>query len=141
MTAFHHCREVAASPAAVFDAVRDPQRLARWWGPDGFTNTFERFEFQPGGQWTFTMHGPDGQDYPNQAIFTHIEPGHSVHIRHTCAPFFELSIGLEASATGTRVTWVQRFDDAQVAEAVRHIVEPANEQNLTRLERELATTC
>lgn len=138
MSAFRHSRDVAAPPAAVFDAIRDPARLARWWGPDGFTNTFDRFEFRPGGQWVFTMHGPDGKRYPNQATFTQIEPDLSVCIRHTCAPYFDLSIGLEAIASGTRVTWVQRFDDPKVAEAVRAIVVPANEQNLTRLARELA---
>jgi carbon monoxide dehydrogenase subunit G len=138
MTTYHHSRDIAAAPAAVFDAIRNPERLARWWGPDGFTNTFERFEFRPGGQWVFTMHGPDGKSYPNQATFSRIEPDLGVCIRHTCAPYFDLNIGLEAIPSGTRVTWVQRFDDAQVGEAVRHIVEPANEQNLTRLANELA---
>lgn len=138
MTPFRHSRELAAPPTAVFDALRNPERLARWWGPDGFTNTFEHFDFQPGGRWAFTMHGPDGRHYPNEATFTQIEPDRSVRIRHTCAPLFDLHIGLEAIPAGTRVTWVQQFDDPQVAEAVRHIVEPANEQNLSRLARELA---
>ena len=47
------------------DAFSDPVRLARWWGPAGFTNTFTICEFKPGGQWSFTMHGPDGTNYPN----------------------------------------------------------------------------
>jgi hypothetical protein len=38
-------RTVAATPAAVFDAIRDPARLARWWGPAGFRNHFSVFEF------------------------------------------------------------------------------------------------
>lgn len=138
MTVFHHAREVAASPAAVFAAIRDPARLARWWGPDGFSNTFELFEFQPGGRWTFTMHGPDGKDYPNESVFLEIVPDVRLRIRHVCKPHFELGITLEACAAGTRVSWVQSFDDPEVAKAMRHIVEPANEQNLTRLEAELA---
>lgn len=138
MTVFHHAREVAASPAAVFAAIRDPARLARWWGPDGFSNTFELFEFQPGGRWTFTMHGPDGKDYPNESVFLEIVPDVRLRIRHVCHPHFELAITLEACAAGTRVSWVQSFDDPEVAKAMRHIVEPANEQNLTRLEAELA---
>ena len=139
MTTYRHSREVSASPAAIFAAIRDPVRLARWWGPDGFTNTFDLFEFQSGGRWKFTMHGPDGKSYPNEATFTHIEPNAEVRIRHTCAPYFELSIELQAIKAGTLVMWVQQFDDPLVAESIRHIVEPANEQNLTRLERELAS--
>lgn len=139
MTSYHHSREVSAPPAAVFAAISNPVRLARWWGPDGFTNTFDLFDFQPGGQWKFTMHGPDGKSYPNEAVFTQIEPGAKVRIRHTCAPYFELSIELQMIGAGTLVTWVQQFDDPDVAESIRHIVEPANEQNLTRLEHELAS--
>ena len=40
-------------------------------------------------------------------------------------------------ATGTRVHWSQVFEDADVAAAVAHIVEPANEENLTRLAAEV----
>jgi hypothetical protein len=35
------------------------------------------------------------------------------------------------------VEWVQAFDSPEVAAAVRHIVEPANEQNLDRLTAEV----
>ena len=67
-------RDLPAAPAAVFDCIRDPARLARWWGPDGFTNRFERFEFAPGGAWDFEMIGPDGHVYPNRAQFAAVEP-------------------------------------------------------------------
>lgn len=137
MTTFQHSRRIQASPTAIFTAIRDPARLARWWGPDGFSNTFEQFDFVPGGQWKFTMHGPDGAHYPNEAVFVEIVADSKVRLRHTCAPYFELSITLEEVEGGTLLTWIQQFDDPKVAEAVRHIVEPANEQNLSRLEREL----
>ena len=28
---------VQASPQRVFDAMTDPQQVAEWWGPEGFT--------------------------------------------------------------------------------------------------------
>ena len=40
---------------------------ARWWGPDGFTNTITTFDLRPGGAWRFVMHGPDGTNYENAA--------------------------------------------------------------------------
>jgi uncharacterized protein YndB with AHSA1/START domain len=133
MTTFHASRDIPASPKAVFAAIKDPLRLARWWGPDGFTNTFHTFEFIPGGSWDFVMHGPDGADFPSQATFVEIVQGSLVRIRHTSQPHFELSIILEPSPQGTLVSWVQTFENQEVAAALRPIVEPANEQNLARL--------
>jgi uncharacterized protein YndB with AHSA1/START domain len=138
MSTFKTSRTFAASPAAVFAAFAAPDRLARWWGPDGFRNTIEVFEFEPGGRWRLTMHGPDGSDHPNEATFLAIEPARAVVIRHTSEPRFQLTIGLEAIASGTLVTWEQAFDSPEVAAAVRHIVEPANEQNLSRWQAEVA---
>ena len=42
-------RRLAASPQRVFAAFADARRLARWWGPEDFTNTFERFDLVPEG--------------------------------------------------------------------------------------------
>jgi uncharacterized protein YndB with AHSA1/START domain len=137
MDTFTTSRHFAAPPAAVFAAIRDPLRLARWWGPAGFTNHFESFDFRPGGRWVFEMVGPDGTRYPNESQFTAIEADRQVVIRHTCAPLFTLTITLEASGAGTRLHWRQVLDDPAVAAAVAHIVEPANEQNLDRLGAEL----
>ena len=58
-------------------------------------------------------------------------------IQHTNPPHFQLKITLEPSPNGTLLRWEQTFADAAVAEAVRHIVVPANEQNLNRLGAEL----
>lgn len=49
----------------VFDAFSDAKHASAWYGPDGFTTTTERQELRPGGEWVFTMHGPDGTDFPN----------------------------------------------------------------------------
>mgnify|MGYP003334362210 CR=1 FL=1 len=139
MHTFRHSRHVAAPPDAIFAAIAQPERLARWWGPDGFTNRFHTFAFQPGGRWVFDMVGPEGTVYPNESVFQDIVPGQQVVIRHVCQPLFTLSITLTASDDGTALVWEQTFDDASVAQAIRHIVEPANEQNLDRLGRELGT--
>lgn len=133
MSIFTSTRKLDATPAAVFAAIGDPARLAKWWGPDGFTNRFEVFEFRPGGRWVFDMIGPDGRVYPNESVFEEIEAGRRVVIRHVCLPHFTLSITVEPAPDGTRVHWQQVFADAAVADAIRHIVAPANEQNLDRL--------
>jgi uncharacterized protein YndB with AHSA1/START domain len=137
MSSFQTARQLPASPAEVFSAISHPERLARWWGPAGFTTTFERCEFRPGGQWEFTMHGPNGAHYVNASEFKEIVPDAKIVVRHQSEPHFTLSITLSPNATGTLVEWVQAFDSPEVAAAVRHIVEPANEQNLDRLTAEV----
>lgn len=137
MDTFRTSRFFGTSAASAFSAIRDPDRLARWWGPHGFSNRFKVFEFQPGGKWIFDMIGPDGTTYPNESVFTRIELDYGVSLRHECAPYFELTISLEAMGDGTLVRWEQAFEDADVAQAVKHIVEPANEQNLDRWQLEL----
>lgn len=140
MSVFRHSREIPARPEAVFSAIQDPARLARWWGPEGFTNTFHTFEFRQGGAWIFTMHGPDGADYPNQSEFQEIVPDSKVRIKHVNLPHFEMSITLEPIATGTLVSWVGVFENREFAEKMRRFLETANEQNLDRLAREVAGT-
>ena len=41
-------RILHASRERVFGAISDPKQLALWWGPNGFTNTFEEFDFRAG---------------------------------------------------------------------------------------------
>ena len=133
-------RTLPYSPGAVYDAFASADSLATWWGPDGFTNTFETFEFEVGGDWIFTMHGPDGKNYANKNIFVELEPAERVVIRHDGPPYFTLTIRLAKVEGGTHLTWEQVFDDTKTAQAVKGIAEPANEQNLDRLTRVLERT-
>jgi len=126
-------RVLPFSPAAIYAAFSSPELLAEWWGPEGFTNSFEVFEFKVGGRWIFVMHGPDGKRYPNESVFAALEPNSKIVIEHVCAPLFTLTVKLTVVAKGTEVSWAQAFADVETAEAVRHIVVPANEQNLDRL--------
>ena len=95
MQTFQTSRLFIQTPEAVFAAISDPVRLARWWGPSGFTNAFEIFEFVEGGRWVFDMIAPDGTRYPNESVFTHIEPERQVVMEHVCEPLFRLTITLD----------------------------------------------
>ena len=122
----------------VFDAFARPELLARWWGPNGFTNTFEVFEFRPGGRWQFTMHGPDGSNHPNESLFVQLDAPRRLVIQHVSPPRFVLTVDLHAHEEDTELGWTQVFEDAALAARIAHIVEPANEQNLDRLQAVLA---
>lgn len=135
---FRSSREIAASPSSVFAAFEDVARLGVWWGPDGFTNTFQRFEFQPGGRWSFVMHGPDGKDYPNEMVMTEIEPPTRIVIDHLSQPRFLLTVTLEPTAEGgTLVTWHQDFANPDVGRSRASMLATANKQLLDRLSAEV----
>lgn len=55
-------------------------RRTKWWGPTGFTNQFEIFDFLPNGKLSFTMIGPDGANSPNESVFKRIETDRQVVI-------------------------------------------------------------
>ena len=57
----------------VWDAFTDPKQATNWWGPRGFTITTKSKDLKPGGQWVYTMHGPDGKDWPNIATYHEVE--------------------------------------------------------------------
>lgn len=135
---FLHTRELPFTSEQIFGAYSDSEKLAAWWGPEGFTNTFEVFEFKPGGSWKFTMHGPNGADYWNECVFESIEPFGTIVIRHDCQPYFTMSIEIVPSESGSLIAITQRFDDAETAARVAKIVGPANEENIDRLTRVLA---
>lgn len=137
MTTFNTSLEIPATAEQVFSAIRNPERLARWWGPDGFTNTFEVCDFTAGGRWSLVMHGPDGRSYPNESVFEEIEPLRKVVVQHASKPKYRLTITLTPSEAGTVVSWSQAFENPEVARGIAHIVVPANEQNLRRLSEEV----
>ncbi|MGR6430229.1 SRPBCC domain-containing protein [Rhizobium sp. PAMB 3174] len=110
-------RFIAAPVALVWKAWSDVDAISAWWGPEGFTDTPIKFDFRIGGEWLHTMHGPDGTDYPNRAVFTDIveheriaydlgtgEPG-DTNIFHTTVSF-------RAVEGGTEVTLHTVFDTA-----------------------------
>lgn len=137
MTTFETSREIPATPEQVFAAISNPERLARWWGPAGFTNTFSVCEFKTGGRWSFIMHGPDGSNYPNENVFAEIDSPRKVVVQHVSEPKFHLTITLASSSVGTIVSWAQALENSEVASRIKHIVVPANEQNLDRLSVEV----
>jgi uncharacterized protein YndB with AHSA1/START domain len=131
-------RVFAFSPREIFSAFERPECLARWWGPDGFRNTFEQFDFTPGGRWVLVMHGPNGVDYPNDSVFREIQPDRRIVIEHVSQPWFTLAVTLTARGDQTHLAWVQTFESAEMAAKLQPICGPANEQNLDRLQAALA---
>lgn len=124
---------------AVFEAIADPERLARWWGPHGFTSAFTQFDFRPGGAWRFTMRGPDGVTYAMDKQFVEIVRPERIVVRHFQQGHdHDLTMSLRDLGGQTELHWLMRFASVEEAEAVRAVILGANEQNFDRLAAEVA---
>jgi uncharacterized protein YndB with AHSA1/START domain len=66
-------RNYNAPLEAVWCAWTETSQVEKWWGPRGFTLTTHAKELRVGGFWHYTMHGPDGTDYPNKTIYHKVE--------------------------------------------------------------------
>lgn len=130
-------RVIPAPVSAVFQAFSNPDILARWWGPEGFTSSFKEFDFKQGGHWRFTMHGPDGKDYWNESVFAEIVEDSRVIIEHGAGHHFFLTITFAQEGENTRVGWKQVFDTEEHYKKIAAFVANANEQNLDRLTAEV----
>jgi len=123
----------------VFEAFADPTRLTRWWGPKGFTSTFQEFDLRRGGHWRFVLHGPNGADYPNESVFVEVVKPECLVFNHVSGPKFQMSLTLDDRGGRTIITWRMLFETATECAKVKVFAVDANEQNLDRLEAELAT--
>ncbi|TDU70650.1 uncharacterized protein YndB with AHSA1/START domain [Prosthecobacter fusiformis] len=124
----------------LFEAFSDPAQLIQWWGPKGFTNTFHKFDLRPGGDWLFTMHGPDGKDYDTVKKFTEVIPCQRIVFQHLESVHrFDMTLIFEAEPNGSRFTWHMLFESPAEAEKLRSFITAANEENFDRLEAHLSS--
>lgn len=127
-----------SSREQVFAMFMDPEILARWWGPKGFSNRFEVFEPRAGGAWELIMTGPDGSEYPMHKQFLEVIKPEKIVLRHNQTGHnFIMTLTFADEAGKTRLGWHFSFEAAEQAKSVRERIIVANEENFDRLEAEL----
>jgi len=132
-------RVIAGPQSLVFEVFSEVRHLFHWWGPNGFTTTTHSFDFHPGGIWDFTMHGPDGTDYPNWIEWLEIAPPERIVLRHGSSAddpeAFTSTVTIvgrgEVSEVTLRSVFATRSQREEVVEKY-HAIEGA-EQTLGRL--------
>src|ERR1700732_4227552 len=68
-------RVLEAPRRRVFQAWTEPDRVARWWGPQGFVTAYYAMDIRPGGAFRFCMRSPEGIEYWKQGVYREvIEP-------------------------------------------------------------------
>ncbi len=145
-------REIVA--VRIFDAPRDlvwkvwtePEHIAEWWGPKGFTTTTYSMDVRPGGVWRFVMHGPD-RDYQNKITYIEVVKPERLVYKHggekEVEPVnFQVTVIFAEQGGKTRVDMRMVFPSANARDYVIKTygaVEGMN-QTLARLEEYLAVS-
>ena len=67
-------RVVPASASDAFRAFADPDLLARWWGPAGFSVASLDFDPRPGNRYRIEMQPPEGDAFHLAGEFRQVDP-------------------------------------------------------------------
>jgi uncharacterized protein YndB with AHSA1/START domain len=126
-------RVFAAPRELVWEAWSQPEHLKEWWGPKGFSSSLQSFDFKPGGQWHFIMHGPDGTDYPQEWAFIEIVKPSLLVLDHLSEPKFRVTTTFEDLDGKTKITFRQLFETTAICESVKPRAVPGNEQFFQKL--------
>ena len=114
---------------AVWDAWTDSEQVAQWWGPRGFTLTTHGKDLRPGGYWSYTMHGPDGTDYPNKTIYFEVEPYTKLVYDHggndDRPPLFRVTVLFSEVGGKTRMDMSMTLPTPEAAEETRKFIKKA----------------
>lgn len=120
--------EFAASAQRIWQLWADPRQIEQWWGPPGYPATFHRHEFEVGGQSRYFMTGPSGNRSHGWFRYTAVvEPlnlefddgfadddGEPLALEDAA----HVTVTIEPTDTGTRMSTVTRFRDTEQMEAM-----------------------
>lgn len=122
----------------VWKAWTDPVHIANWWGPNGFSNTIRTMEVKDGGEWLFTMHSPDGKNYPNKSLFVEIVPLKRIVFQHF-NPNYIATIVFESKGKETFMEWTMVFETIKLFETVVKVfkADEGLKQNVEKLDKYL----
>jgi uncharacterized protein YndB with AHSA1/START domain len=65
-------RTFDAPRALVFKAWTEPDRAARWWGPQGFVTVYCKMNVRPGGRFRVCMRSPEGTEHWKQGVYREV---------------------------------------------------------------------
>jgi uncharacterized protein YndB with AHSA1/START domain len=133
MTATDNANEIRitriyeAPVALVWDAWTDLAQVAQWWGPRGFTITTSSKDLRPGGTWVYTMHGPDGKDWPNFTRYHVVEKHTRLVYDHGASsadtkPMFHVTVDFRDLGGKTELDMRMTLATAEEANQTRAII-------------------
>ncbi|GAA5163176.1 SRPBCC family protein [Viridibacterium curvum] len=129
-------RLVNAPRERVFDVWTDARHVSLWWGPNGFTTTTYEMQVAVGGVWRFTMHGPDGRDWPNRIVYSEVVRPERLAYSHGDfeREHFKAVVSFAEAADGKTLVMLRTlFPSAEACAAVKaHGAVEGGQQTLAR---------
>ena len=110
----------------VWQLWADPRKLERWWGPPTYPATFEEHDLTPGGDVTYVMTGPEGDQSRGWWRVTSVNPPKSLEFTDGFAkpdgtpnadmPTTRMHMQLTEQGGGTRMELRSVFDSREQME-------------------------
>ncbi len=111
-------RFIAAPPEIVWKVWTE--LTADWFCPKPWKATVDEMDLRPGGRFAVTMHGPDGETFPNDGIFLEVLPYRRIVSTDAYSagwvpqkPFMTAITTFEPEGEGTRYTAAARHWDEE----------------------------
>ncbi|HWD86865.1 MAG TPA: SRPBCC domain-containing protein [Mucilaginibacter sp.] len=135
-------RIFGAPKELVFKVWTEPEHIKKWWGPDPFTCSRAEIDLRAGGEYSYTMRSPEGQEFPpyegklievvqNEKIVYSIDAFKQAdtwkaRISHRVGPEVDFStlqsfvtvLFEDAGDNSTKLTFTQRFFNNDVRDAI-----------------------
>jgi len=120
---------------SVWQAWVNPEHLVHWWAPEGFTTTVRKMVVAEGEEWLLTLHGPDGKNCPNRAIYKEIVPLKKIVYEHFNPDFMATAV-FEADGNKTVLQWTMLFETVELFDIVVKTfkADEGLKQNVAKLE-------
>jgi uncharacterized protein YndB with AHSA1/START domain len=114
---------------AVWEAWTNPEEVAQWWGPRGFSLTTHSHDLRTGGHWHYTMHGPDGTNYENTTHYLEVAPRQRMVYDHgghkDRPPLFRVTALFTERAGRTQLDMSMMFATPEIADEMRGFIKQA----------------
>ena len=113
----------------VWDAWTDPEQVKQWWGPRGFSLTTHSKDLKPGRRWVYTMHGPDGVDYPNNTLYYEVETYRKLVYDHGAnenqPALFRVTVFFTEEKGKTKMEMTMSLETPEAAEQIKKFIKQA----------------
>jgi uncharacterized protein YndB with AHSA1/START domain len=131
---------------SVWDVWTDPNKVAKWWGPRGFTITTKSKELKVGGKWIYTMHGPDGTHYPNITTYFVVDHLKQLEYDHGAnenqKALFRVNVLFSEIKDKTHMHMTMTFESPHIAKEMSQFIKSANGNSTwDRLGEYIEETC
>lgn len=134
-------RVMNAPRTLVYEVWTSREHMPHWWGPNGFKSTIHEMDVKVGGVARYTMHGPDGTDYPNIMKYEEVIPNKKLVYLHSddeqdVDVSFHVTTTFEDEGDKTRITMRMVFPTAEERDRVveEFGADDGNTQTMMRLE-------